>query len=290
MQWVNIIIQGILLGSLYALYGMGLSLIYGVMRLVNLAHGDFIVIAAYAALVITQVIHVSPFVSLLAVIPILFCVGYVLQRGLLNRTLASGPLPALLITFGLSIIAQNVLQLVFTSDTRQLDFGTLGDASLRLTAQISIGVVPLITLIIAFAIAGAMQLFIGHTRQGRAFTATSDDQATAELMGVNTRHIYGIAMGLSFALIAVSGVLLGARTTFAPTDGPGRLIFAFEAVIIGGLGSLWGTLAGGILLGVAQTVGGQIDSNWFQLMGHLITLLVLMVRPTGLFARTRDIV
>jgi branched-chain amino acid transport system permease protein len=289
MQWVNTIAQGILLGSLYALYGTGLSLIFGVMRLVNLAHGDFIIIASYMALYVSLALGASPFISLIVVVPALFIIGVLLQRGLLNSTLGAGVLPPLIITFGLSIIFQNVLLLLFTADSQGLDAGAIETASLRLSDQVSLGFMPLIILATAILMLTGLQLFLSKTKLGEAFRATSDDPETAELMGINSRHIYGLAMGLSLAIVAVAGVLLGIRTTFAPTDGPARLIFAFEAVIIGGLGNLWGTLLGGIVLGIAQNVGAQLNPAWFQLSGHIITLFVLAFRPRGLFARTREV-
>jgi branched-chain amino acid transport system permease protein len=289
MQWVNTIAQGILLGGLYALYGTGLSLIFGVMRVVNLAHGDFVVIAAYLALLCVQILGLNPLVTLIVVAPLLFGLGYLLQRGILNHTLGKGLMPPLLITFGLSVIIQNALLLSFTADSRGLDAGAIETASLQVGNQLSLGVMPLITFAIAVLILASLQWFFARTSLGWAFRATSDDPATAELMGINSRQIYTMAMGLSLAIVSVGGVLLGIRTNFAPADGPARLIFAFETVIIGGLGSLWGTLAGGVILGVAQGVGAQLNPAWFQLAGHVVTLLVLAFKPTGLFARTRDI-
>jgi branched-chain amino acid transport system permease protein len=287
MQWVNTVAQGILLGGLYALYGTGLSLIFGVMRLVNLAHGDFIVVAAYLALVATQLLGLSPFVSLLLVAPLMFGLGFGLQRGVLNRALGKGLMPPLLITFGLSVILQNVLLITFSADSRGLDAGNLERFSLDV-GGVALGVMPLITLGIAVLLLMGLQLFFSRTALGRAFRATSDDPATAELMGINSRQVYALAMGLSLAIVSVAGVLLGIRTNFAPAEGPSRLIFAFETVIIGGLGNLWGTLAGGIILGLAQNIGAQLNPTWFQLAGHVVTLVVLALRPTGLFARTRE--
>lgn len=288
MQWVNIVAQGVLLGGLYALYGTGLSLIFGVMRLVNLAHGDMIVAAAYLALLAGQFLGLSPWLSLLLAAPALFIIGVLLQRGLLNATLGKGVLPPLIITFGLSVITQNVLQLGFSADTQGLDAGPVEAASIEVVKGVTLGVLPLIVFATALVVLAGLHLFLTRTKLGRAFRATSDDPTTAELVGINSRQVYGWAMGLSLAIGAVGGVLLGIRTTFAPADGPARLIFAFETVIIGGLGSLWGTLAGGIILGVAQNIGAQLSPAWFQLAGHLITLALLAFRPTGLFARTRD--
>ena len=288
MQWVNIVAQGILLGGLYALYGTGLSFIFGVMRLVNLAHGDMIVVAAYLALLAGQLIGVPPWLSLLLVVPALFVIGVLLQRGLINATIGRGVLPPLIITFGLSVITQNALQLGFSADTRGLDAGPIEAASIEVVKGVTLGILPLIAFATAVVVLAGLHLFLTRTGLGRAFRATSDDPTTAELIGINSRQLYGWAMGLSLAIGAVGGVLLGVRTTFAPTDGPARLIFAFEAVIIGGLGNLWGTLVGGIVLGVAQTIGAQLNPAWFQLAGHLITLALLAFRPTGLFARTRE--
>jgi branched-chain amino acid transport system permease protein len=288
MDWLNTITQGVLLGSLYALYGIGLSLSFGVMRLVNLAHGDLIVCAAYLALLLTQVAGVAPIPALIVVVPAMFGLGVLLQRGLLNRVIGKGPMPPLLITFGISIILQNVLLLGFTADSRRLPAGPLETMSIRI-GGLSLGVLPLLTFVGTVAILIGLQLLMNRTALGRAFRATSDDPVTAELMGIDSKRVYGLALGLSLGLVAVAGVLLGMRTTFGPADGPGRLIYAFEAVIIGGLGSLWGTFAGGILLGIAQSVGAAINPGWFQLAGHLLALTVLAIRPTGLFARTRDI-
>lgn len=230
----------------------------------------------------------SPLVSVLLVAPLMFGLGILLQRGLLNRTLNTGMLPPLLTTFGLSVIVQNVLQIGFSADTQGLDAGSLEVASAQVVPGVTLGVLPLITFAVCVLILAGLNLLFSRTPLGRAFRATSDDPATAELMGINSRQIYGLAMGLSLAVVAVGGVLLGVRTTFAPSDGPARLIYAFETVIIGGLGSLWGTLAGGIILGVSQNVGAQLNPAWFQLAGHLVTLALLAFRPTGLFARTRD--
>ena len=288
MQWVNTILQGILLGGLYALYGTGLSLIFGVMRIVNLAHGDFIMLGAFLSLLATQIVGVPPLLSLVIVVPVMFGLGYAVQKNILNTTIGEGLMPPLVITFGLSVIVQNALQLWFSADSQGLDAGALETASIPLGDSINVGIMPLITFASAILILFGLQLFFNRTSLGQAFRATSDDPATAELMGINSHQIYALAMGISFAIVAVAGVLLGIRTGFAPTDGPARLIFAFEAVIIGGLGNLWGTLIGGIILGLSQNIGAQINPTWFQLAGHIVTLLVLAIRPTGLFARTRD--
>jgi branched-chain amino acid transport system permease protein len=284
MQWINTIVQGVLLGGLYALFAAGLSLLFGVMKVVNIAHGDLIVAAAYLAYFVMQMLGVGPFVALLAVVPLAALAGYVLQRGLLNFTLGS-ELPPLLVTISLSIVIQNVLLLLFTADVHRLQAGPIEVASWRLTEDLSIGILPVIQFVIAVAIIGGLQILFYRTAFGRAFRATSDDQAVAQLMGLDTRHIFAVAMALSLAIVAVAGEFIAIRTNFNPFSGPQLLIFGFEAIIIGGLGSLWGTLAGGILLGLAQALGGQINVGLPFIAGHVVFLIVLLVRPQGLFSR-----
>ncbi len=287
MEWVNTIVQGVLTGGLYAMFAAGLSLIFGVMRLVNIAHGDFIVLAAYLALVVTQTIGLDPLVSLVVVVPMMAAIGYLLQRGLLNRTLGDDLLPPLLVTFGLSVIIQNALLLQFTADSRRLQAGAIEVASWQLAPGLSIGVLPLLQFVAAVVVIGSLQLLFYRTAFGRAFRATSDDPSVAQLMGLDNRHVFALAMALSLAVVAIAGVLLAVRANFDPSIGPARLIFGFEAVIIGGLGNLWGTLAGGVVLGVAQAIGAKLDPGWQLLAGHLAFLLVLAVKPEGLFPRIR---
>ncbi|MNF67900.1 High-affinity branched-chain amino acid transport system permease protein LivH [compost metagenome] len=287
MEWLNTIVQGVLLGGLYAMFAVGLSLMFGIMRLVNIAHGDFIVLSSYLALVVVEALGLSPLASLVLVVPVMFAVGYGLQRELLNRTLGQDILPPLLVTFGLSIILQNVLLELFSADSQKLSQGELEVASLAL-GELSIGVMPLIVFVSAVAIIGGLQLLFYKTSLGRAFRATSDDQQTAQLMGVNNKHIFGLAMALAMAVVSIAGVFLAMRTSFDPTVGPARLLYGFEAVIIGGLGSLWGTLVGGVILGLAQALGAKFDPGWQILAGHLVFLLILVIRPRGLFPRSVD--
>ncbi|HBW84296.1 branched-chain amino acid ABC transporter permease [Thalassolituus maritimus] len=288
MEWINTIIQGVLLGGLYALFATGLSLMFGIMRLVNIAHGDLIVLAAYVGLVVVETLGVHPVVGLIIVVPIMAGLGYLLQRALLNRTLGSDILPPLLVTFGLSIIIQNLLLEIFSADSRRINVGELDVASITINDQISIGVMPLIVLILAILVIFALQFLFYKTGLGRAFRATSDDQDIARLMGISNKHIFGLAMAVAMAVVAIAGVLLAMRTNFDPAIGPSRLLYGFEAVIIGGLGSLWGTLAGGLILGISQAIGAKIDPGWQILMGHLMFLAILVVRPRGLFPRSVD--
>jgi branched-chain amino acid transport system permease protein len=285
MQWLNVILQGVLIGGLYAMFAAGLSLIFGVMRLVNIAHGDLIVLAAYISLMVTQGLGVDPLTSLVLVVPAMAAIGYALQRGLLNRTLGDDLLPPLLVTFGLSIIIQNGLLELFTADSRRLQAGPIEVQTFQLTQELWIGALPLIQFVVAIAVIAGLQVLFYRTALGRAFRATSDDQPVAQLMGLDTRHVFAMAMALSLAVIAIAGVFLAVRTNFDPAIGPARLIFGFEAVIIGGLGSMWGTLAGGMILGVSQAVGAQIDPGWQLLAGHLVFLAILAIRPQGLFPK-----
>ncbi|MEL6204920.1 MAG: branched-chain amino acid ABC transporter permease [Pseudomonadota bacterium] len=284
MDWINAIVQGTLLGGLYALFAAGLSLIFGVMRLVNIAHGDLIVLAAYLGLTTTVALGVHPLVALVLVIPAMAGIGYALQRGVLNQTLGNDILPPLLVTFGLSVILQNALLEAYTADPQKLNAGVLETASIPL-GGLTLGVLPVLTFAVAVAVIGGLQWLFYKTPLGRAFRATSDNQDIAQLMGLNKAHVFGLAMALALAVTAIAGIFLGIRTSFDPSIGGGRLIFGFEAVIIGGLGNLWGTLAGGIILGVAQTVGAVIDPGWQLLAGHIVFLLILAVRPNGLFPR-----
>jgi branched-chain amino acid transport system permease protein len=285
MQWLNVILQGVLIGGLYAMFAAGLSLIFGVMRLVNIAHGDLIVLAAYVALMVTQALGIDPLTSLLLVTPIMALIGYALQRGLLNYTLGDDLLPPLLVTFGLSIIIQNGLLELFTADSRKLQAGAIEIQTFQVMQGVWIGILPLIQFVVAVAVIAGLQTLFYRTALGRAFRATSDDQAMAQLMGLDTRHVFAMAMALSLAVVAIAGVFLAVRTNFDPAIGPARLIFGFEAVIIGGLGNMWGTLVGGIILGVSQAIGAQIDPGWQLLAGHIVFLAILAVRPQGLFPK-----
>ncbi len=287
-EWADTIVQGVLLGGLYTLFATGLSLIFGVMRLVNIAHGDLIILASFVAIAVVEGLGLNPLLSLVVVVPAMCVFGYVLQRGLLNFTLGADILPPLLVTFGLSIIIQNLLLEIFTADSRKLQAGDIQTASLQLGETMAVGVFPLIIFVTALAVIAALQWLFYRTELGRAFRATSDNQDIAKLMGIDNRHIFGLAMAIALGVVAIAGVFLAIRTNVDPTIGPARLLYAFEAVIIGGLGSLWGTLAGGIILGVAQSIGAKIDPGWQILAGHIAFLLILVFRPRGLFPRSVD--
>ena len=272
MNWVNAVVQGILLGGVYALLATGLSLMFGVMRIINLAHGDLAVLGAYLIFVVLDHWNTSPFLALVPVLPVMLVIGYVLQRTILERSLRSGILVPLLTTFGLSIVIQNLLLQTFSPDVRSLggQAGAVATDSWRLTGKISISAIGALVLGTAIVILGALQLFLSRTQMGRQMRATAQDPDAAELVGVDSSAVYARAI----------------RSTFYPFAGPTQLIFAFEAVVIGGLGSLWGTLVGGIVLGVAQTIGAQIDPQYSVLAGHLVFLAVL-ASPRGGFFRLR---
>jgi len=287
-ELLNAIIQGLLLGGLYALFATGLSLTFGIMRMINMAHGDMIILAAYLAFAIVTPLEINPFLAVLLVVPIMAGLGYLLQKLILNKTLGNDILPPLLVTFGISIMLQNTLLEIFSADSRGLNAGDIEIASIQLTQDIAIGIFPLIVMLIAIAVIVLLEYLFYKTSLGRNFRATSDDHVTASLMGIDTKKIYAIAMAIATAVIAIAGVLLAIRTNFDSSSGPLNLLYAFEAVIIGGLGSLWGTLIGGMILGIAQTVGSYIDPGWGILAVHLMFLTVLMFRPQGLFPKTKD--
>jgi branched-chain amino acid transport system permease protein len=287
MNWLQIIVQGALLGGLYTLFAIGLSLSFGIMRLVNIAHGDLIVLAAYIGVIVINATSMHPITTLVVVMPVMFCLGYVLQRGLLNQTLSGGLLPPLLVTFGISVIIENLLLEAFGAHTRRLQAGAIETASIAF-GGIAVGVYPLIVFATAVVAIAGLQVLFYRTALGRAFRATSDDAETAELMGIDNRHLYALGLAIAMIFTALAGILMAIRTNFDPAAGPIRLIFAFEAVIIGGLGSLWGTLLGGMVLGIAQAIGAALSPTWQILAGHIAFLIILIIRPSGFFPRTRD--
>lgn len=283
MVWVSAIVQGVLLGGLYALFACGLSLMFGVMRVINLAHGDFAVLAAYLALGVIVALHVPVLWTAAVVAPLFAIVGYLVQRYIIQRSLQVGPLTTLLVTFGLSVVIQNALLTFLSADSRSLPSGILASGSFQLSGQLSISYTSAIVFAAAVALIVSLQVFLSRSSAGRQIRATADDPEAAATVGVNVRHIYGVAAALAFASVSLAGIAFGMYSSFDPSAGPQRLIFAFEAVVIGGVGSLWGTLAGGIILGVAQVLGAQVDAGFGVLAGHIVFLAVLVFRPRGLF-------
>jgi branched-chain amino acid transport system permease protein len=285
MTWVASIVQGILVGGLIALFACGLSLLFGVVGVINLAHGSMAVAAGYLAVKVAPHLPGPQLVSVVIVVPVFLVVGYFVQRLLLQPSLDAGPLTTLLVTFGLAIVIQNLLLEYFTANSLSLNVGSLVSDSFRINNQLSIAYVSLIILGVAVVVLSGLQLFLSRTPTGRIIRAVADNREAAQLVGADYRHIFGIAAGLAFGTMALAGVALSTYSQIDPSAGANYLIFAFEAVVIGGLGSIWGTLAGGIVLGVAQTIGGQINSADQILAGHLVFLAVLAFRPRGLFSR-----
>ncbi len=289
MSWVNAVIQGILVGGLYALFACGLSLMFGVMKVINLAHGDFVVLAAYLAIGVINFTGLPAIWSFVLVVPIFAVGGYFLQRSLIQSALNRGELITLLVTFGLSVVIENALLQFLHADSHSLQIGSLATDSFSIGSQISIAYLALGIFVLAVAVLTALQYFLSSTKHGRLIRAVADDREAAQLSGADFRHVFGIAAAIAFGTVALAGLAFGMYSQFAPTTGTDQLLlFAFEAVVIGGLGSLWGTLAGGILLGVAQLIGAQINSSYQVLAGQLVFLAVLVVLPRGLTGQRRS--
>jgi branched-chain amino acid transport system permease protein len=283
MTWVNDVIQGILLGGYYGIIACGLALMFGVMRIINLAHGDIAVLGAYLLYLLLEHWHTSPFIALLPVLPTMLLLGYFLQRLVLQRSLRGGLLTPLLATFGISIVIQNALEQGFGPNVDSLggQVGSLVTSAWRINSEISISALSALIFGSAIVIYAALQLFLSRTTPGRQMRAAAEDPDTAELVGINSHAVYALATAIAVGIATLGGLALALRTTFSPYSGPDQLIFAFEAVVIGGLGSsLWGALLGGIVLGVAQTVGAQINPEYSILAGHIVFLVVL-VSPRG---------
>jgi branched-chain amino acid transport system permease protein len=287
MAWVNAIIQGILTGGLYALFACGLSLLFGVMKVVNLAHGDLATVAGYIGVGIIAATHMPFLWSVPVVVVIMAALGYVLQRSLLQAAISRGELTTLIVTFGLSIVIENGLLQFFTANTRGIGVGSsLVSASFSIGSQIQIAWLLVVIFALAVVVLLSLQYFLSASKYGRLIRAVADDREAAQLSGADYRHVFGIAAALAFGTVALAGVAYGMTTVISPTTGTDTiLLFAFAAVVIGGLGSLWGTLVGGIVLGVAQQVGAQINISYEVLAGYIIFLVVLAVRPQGLTAR-----
>jgi branched-chain amino acid transport system permease protein len=287
MAWVNAIIQGVLAGGLYALFACGLSLMFGVMKVVNLAHGDLAVVAGYVAIGIIAVSHVPVLVSFVIVVPVMAAAGYALQRTVIQASLDRGVLTTLIVTFGLSIVIENGLLQFFTANTRGIGTGlSLVSDSFSLGSQIQIAYLSVVIFATAVIVLLALQYFLSRSRYGRLIRAVADDKEAAQLSGADYRHVFGIAAALAFATVALAGIAYGLSSDLDPTTGTDTiLLFAFAAVVIGGLGSLWGTLLGGVVLGVAQQIGAQINISDEVLAGYIVFLAVLVFRPQGLISR-----
>jgi branched-chain amino acid transport system permease protein len=283
--WINQLLQGVLLGGLYTLFAAGLSLSAGVLRFVNIAHGDFIVLTSYLLLVLTTARGWNPAVATLAVLPIAFLFGFGLQRFLLQRVVGENALLVILVTFAVSVIIENGLLEGFGADPQKISGGWMETATIALGRNVNVGLFQVITFAAAVILVGTLDLLLYRTGIGAKIRAVSDDVAAADLIGLSSVRIYAIAMGISFVTVAVAAGFMSIWTNFDPASGPMRLLTGFEVIVLGGLGSLWGSLAGGIVLGLAQSIGGQFDIAWQVMAGHIVFLIVLALRPQGLFPK-----
>jgi branched-chain amino acid transport system permease protein len=290
MDWVNDVIQGILIGGLYALFACGLSLMFGVMKVVNLAHGDLAVVGGYVALGVIAVTHIPVLWSFLIVVPIMAGLGYGLQRTVIQSALNRSILTTLIVTFGLSVVIENGLLEFINANSHSLGVGnSIITSSFSLGSQIQIAYLLLLILAVAVVVLVGLQYFLSASKYGRLIRAVADDQEAAQLSGVDYRHVFGIAAAIAFGTVALAGIAYGLYSQFSPTTGTDTiLLFAFAAVVIGGLGSLWGTLLGGVVLGVAQEIGSQINSSDEFLAGYIIFLAVLVLRPQGITGRRAE--
>jgi branched-chain amino acid transport system permease protein len=284
MLWLDALVQGLLLGGMYAQYALGMALMFGVMRIVNTAHGDMMILLSLIGVSLAGALAVGPYVVVAMLVPIACVLGWLLQRTVLNRVLGTDPLPSLIATFGLSIALQNLMLQVWSADTRSLPGDGLEFESVAL-GELFIGVLPLQIFVAALLMSAGLDLLLRYTAFGRALRAAAADPEAASISGVNAKRVYAGATALAVGLLGVAAVCQSLRATVSPADGPAQLIYAFEAVIIGGMGSIWGAFLGAMVLGVAQAIGFRIDAGWGILSGHLVFLAVLAVRPQGLMSR-----
>jgi branched-subunit amino acid ABC-type transport system permease component len=290
MAWANAIIQGVLTGGLYALFACGLSLMFGVMKVVNLAHGDLAVIAGYIAIFVITVVNIPVLWSFVIVVPVMAVIGYALQRTVIQSALDRSVLTTLIVTFGLSVVIENGLLQFFTANSRGIGAGLpLVSESFSIGSQIQIAYLLVVIFAVAVVVLLGLQYFLSGSRYGRLIRAVADDKEAAQLSGADYRHVFGIAAALAFGTVALAGIAYGMYSQLSPTTGTDTiLLFAFAAVVIGGLGSLWGTLLGGVVLGVAQQIGAQINISYEVLAGYLVFLAVLVLRPQGLTSRRAE--
>jgi branched-chain amino acid transport system permease protein len=285
MTWFNVLIEGALIGGFYALFACGLSLMFGVMKIINLAHGDMAVVAAYIAVFLVPHLHIPEVLSFLVVVPIFGLVGYVVQRTLIQKSIDRDPFTTLLVTFGLSVVIENLLLEGYSANGQTVNIGSAAYNSWHPGGIFYLSYVSLVVLTTSVVVLGALQFFLSKTGLGRQIRAVADDQEAAELSGTNYRHIFGVAAAIAFATVALAGIAYGMMTQFSPSSGGINLLYAFEAVVVGGIGSLWGTLVGGVALGIAQEFGAHFGPQYQVLGGNILFLLVLAIRPQGLFGK-----
>ena len=284
MQWFDALIQGVLLGGMYAQYALGMALMFGVMKIVNVSHGDLVILLSLVGISLASSFGLGPFTVMVALVPLALGLGWLLQKAILNRVVGEDPLPSLIATFGLSLALQNLMLQLWSANSRSLPGGGIESRSIQI-GGIYIGLLPLIVLVFAVALTWGLDLMLKHTRFGRALRAASSDVEAASMTGINPHAVYASATAIAVGILGFAAVFQSLRSTVAPADGGAQLIYAFEAVIIGGMGSDWGAFLGAMVLGVAQAVGFRIDPGFGVLAGHIVFLLVLATRPQGLFGR-----
>ena len=278
------ITMGIMLGGLYALVALGLSIVFGVMRLINVAHGDLLLLASYLTLTLMTYLGLDPIIGLVIVIPALFFIGFVVQKYLLNRAFTISMEAPLIIAFGISIVLQNVFQILWSPLSRGLTTSyTLKSFSI---GAVNLPLVYLLDFFVGVIVMIFLHQFLHRTYLGKAINAASQDRRAAHLMGINTKLVYAFAFAIAMAIAAIAGVFVGLTFPFTPQSGVSFLIIAFGVVVLGGLGSIAGTFVGGLVMGLAQTLGGYfLGTNAQMLIAYLIVIVVLATRPQGLFGR-----
>lgn len=280
MYFVQVIVNGILLGSVYALLGVGMTMIFGIVKLTNLAHGEFVVLGAYLSTVLAPLLGIDPVLTLVFTVPLMFLTGFLLQYFLIGRAMKKGAEAALLVTFGLSIILQDGMLMIFTADARHI----VASYSMMTVSvgALEVSVLHLVLFAISLVSILSLSAFLKYTHTGRAIRATSDDSDAAALSGVNINKVYSIAMGIAMASAAVAGLCVGMKWTYYPSSGGSYLLIAFVVVVIGGMGSVPGTMVAGVLFGLAQVIGG---ANYGLLISYVMLLIVLVIRPKGIFGK-----
>lgn len=284
MVWFDALVQGVLLGGMYAQYALGMALMFGVMRIVNISHGDLVILLSLIGISIAAAWGLGPLPVLIILVPLAVMMGWVLQKAVLNKVVGDDPLPSLIATFGLSIALQNLMLQIWSANSRSLPGQGIESQSIEI-GGIYIGLLPLIVLAVATGLTGGLDLVLKRTRFGRALRAASADVEAAAMTGINTRAVYAMATAVAVGILGFAAVFQALRSTVAPADGPAQLIYAFEAVIIGGMGSVWGAFIGSMVLGISQAIGFRIDPGFGVLAGHLVFLIVLATRPQGLFGK-----
>ena len=284
MEWFDALVQGILLGGMYAQYALGMALMFGVMRIGNISHGDLVILLSLIGISMATAWGLGPLPVLIVLVPLAVLMGWVLQKAVLNRVVGSDPLPSLIATFGLSIALQNLMLQIWSANSRSLPGHGIESQSIEI-GSVYIGLLPLIVLAVATGLTWGLDLTLKRTRFGRALRAASADVEAAAMTGINPRAVYAMATAAAVGILGFAAVFQALRSTVAPADGPAQLIYAFEAVIIGGMGTVWGAFVGSMVLGISQAIGFRIDPGFGVLAGHIVFLIVLATRPQGLFGK-----